>query len=379
MSDFANILSFHRQGSIKVGNISSNSNLAKNLRYDEMLALSFLTIEKPIHLLRILKRRSDISFYELERIINNPEYHCYTIPKKRGGLREIQAPVGTLKQILQQINGLMQIYYDEIKPECVHGFVIKPSQDEQYCNIVANAQPHVNKRFVLNMDIKDFFPGITAKRVYKMFLSDVFGFNKHIAVALTLLTTYRGQLPTGSPSSPVISNFICLDLDRDLTAYCCMAGLTYTRYADDLTFSSDIRITAKMIYDIRQIIQRHDFRINENKFRLLTAHAQQKVTGLVVNKKVNIDRRMLKRIRAMLHDLNTNGLHAAALRHFGIQRNRNLDDVSLMFLKRLDGYINFVGQVRGKDHLYDKMEMEFSRYTDSSPFYCGFRHIYNDL
>ena len=354
--DFINTLELFRKGA----KVSSREKTPDTLRDEDIRALSFLTIEKPVELVRVLWDRCRISFRKLEGVINRPQYECYAIPKRRGGTREIQAPKGVLKKALKEINDLLQVYYVNIKPDCVHGFVINYRQNnDAYCNIVANARPHVNKRFVLNMDIKDFFPSITAKRVYAMFESDVFGFNRQIATALMLLCTYRGKLPTGAPSSPVISNFICLDMDRALIAFCAASGLTYTRYADDLTFSSDQNITIELQSEIARIVQSFGFQLNNGKCRLLNSRARQTVTGLVVNRKVNIDRRLLKRIRAMLHDLNTRGVYEASRRHFRIKTSDAPKDISLMFLKRLDGYINFIGQVRGRDGMYHKMREEF--------------------
>jgi RNA-directed DNA polymerase len=228
----------------------------------------------------------------------------------------------------------------------------------QQSNIVSNARQHIGKQFLLNLDLKNFFPCITAKRVKEMFLSEPFQFNEQTAIALTLLTTYEGRLPTGAPSSPVISNFICRTFDKDLANFCTNHQLVYTRYADDLTFSSDSPITKERISDIIALIEKHQFCLNEKKFRLTSAQRQQMVTGIVVNKKVNVDRKLLKKIRAMLHDWQVNGLNNASRHHFW--HEIEADGSQQQFLNRLRGYINFVGQVRGKeDTLYRRMEFDF--------------------
>jgi RNA-directed DNA polymerase len=301
-----------------------------------------------------ISRLLDISFLELEHLINQPEYHSYKIPKKRGGWREISAPEPHLKRVQQNINRYLQTYYSKIKPEEVYGFVRMKKQ----CNIVSNARPHVGKQFILNMDLKDFFPCITAKRVKELFLSDTFQFNEQAAIILALLTTYQGRLPAGAPSSPVISNFVCLAFDKDLADFSKTNHLVYSRYADDLTFSSDHPITKEIISAIVGLIEKHQFRLNEKKFRLISAQRQQVVTGIVVNKKINVDRKMLKRIRAMLHDWQVNGLCQATQHHF--RHEIGGDGSQQQFLNRLEGYINFVGQVRGKDNsLYLQMKKLF--------------------
>jgi RNA-directed DNA polymerase len=211
---------------------------------------------------------------------------------------------------------------------------------------------------VLNLDLKDFFTSISASRVKALFLAKHFEFPEEIATALALLCSYRGQLPTGSPCSPVLSNFICLELDHSLQAFAQSNGLFYTRYADDLTFSSDRAIQQSMIEVLRQIIVKNGFQINDKKFRLRTANRKQIVTGITVNEKVNVDRRFLKKTRAMLHDLQKNGLEQAAQKHYGGSTlNAQLKD---LFLSRLRGYISFIGQVRGQqDPTFLKMKTTF--------------------
>lgn len=188
----------------------------ENFKKHELNALYFLSIDKPAELTRFLKT----SFFQLEEILNNPTYKNYTIKKKRGGTRQIFAPEKHLKSIQKRLNYFLQAYYLWIKPNEVHGFVVNPHYLGTHCNIVENAKVHVNKKFVLNIDLKDFFPSISARQVKEIFSSTCFNFNEQISTALALLTTYEGKLPIGAPSSPVISNFVCLELDLALKEFC---------------------------------------------------------------------------------------------------------------------------------------------------------------
>ncbi|GHV64996.1 hypothetical protein FACS1894199_04570 [Bacteroidia bacterium] len=287
----------------------------------------------------------------LSDIIQNPQYTTYRIPKKRGGWRAICAPQGDLKEVQKRINKWLKAYYQRIKPDCVFGFTCKPKNEVRYCNIVKNAEPHVGKRFVLNIDLENFFPNISARVILKLFRSKQFNLDKGTAIGLTLLLTYQGKLPTGAPTSPVISNFVCIPLDTALSDFSDQNKLTYTRYADDLTFSTDHPFTQDNISAICQLIRQHGFHINHRKFRIQSSFGRQTVTGIVVNRRVNVNRTRLKKIRAMIHDLKTNGLARAAAKHFNVQENDERD-VNFLFLKRLEGYINFVGQVRGKEDMY---------------------------
>jgi RNA-directed DNA polymerase len=326
----------------------------------ELNALYFLSMEKPVELVHFLKT----SFFQLEDILNNPKYTTYSINKKRGGTRQIDAPGKQLKAIQKHLNYHLQAYYLCIKPIEVHGFVVNPHYLGTYCNIAENAKVHVKKRNVLNIDLKDFFPSIAAWQVKEMFSSPYFGFSEQLAMALTMLTTYEGKLPIGAPTSPVISNFICLQLDADLINYCKQNEIAYSRYADDLTFSSDRAISNDQVREIGELIKRNHFEINEKKIRLKPAHRKQTVTGLTVNNQVNVDRRLLKKIRAMLHDFRTNGFDASVQRHFKVTQMQQKHRTK--FIHRLEGYIQFVGQVRGKtDSLYMKYKSELNQAIDT--------------
>ena len=329
-------------------------NLQKYQKH-ELNAMLLLTLSNAPELCRFLKT----PFNELEDLINNPIYSQFSVKKKKGGQRQICAPNHQLKVIQKRLNYFLQAYYLCVKPDEVHGFVINPHYMINQSNIVANAKIHIGKKQVLNIDIKDFFPSISAHRVYNTFQSASFGFDKQVATALTLLSTFEGKLPTGSPTSPVISNFICSELDKDLNQFCKVNQLNYTRYADDLTFSSNTKITDDCILDIINLIHKNNFQINEKKLRLKPSNRKQTVTGLTVNENVNVDRKLLKKIRAMLHDLSTNGLDSATKSHFKL--NQDIDEkLREKFIYKLEGYINFVRQVRGNhDALYQKMKSVF--------------------
>ncbi len=356
------ILSFTKANRSKIRNYhyrkSNSYPLAKaleNFQKHELNAMFLLTIETPVELCKFFTT----PILQLEELMNNPTYKNYTIRKKKGGKRQIFAPQKKLKEIQKHLNYFLQAYYLMIKPDEVHGFVVNPHYLGTHCNILENAKMHIGKKYVLNIDLKDFFPSILSMRVKQIFASKYFGFNEQIATALTLLTTYEGKLPIGSPASPVISNFVCIQLDNDLKKFADMNELVYTRYADDLTFSSDTKISNDTILNIINLIKNNNFEINEKKLRLKTANRKQTVTGLTVNKKVNVDRKLLKKIRAMLHDFTVNGIDKATQKHFNLQGNVDAQ-YKAKFIDRLKGYINFVGQVRGTDDLlYIKQKSAF--------------------
>lgn len=321
----------------------------------ELNALMLLSISKPTELSVFLKWK----FHYLESLINNPVYTYYQIKKKRGGLRDIYAPGKDLKKIQKHLNYFLQAYYLCLKPDGVYGFVINPGYMGKCCNIVANAQMHTGKKYVLNIDLKDFFSNISAGQVWHLFSSELFSYDDQIATALTLLTTYESRLPTGSPTSPVISNFICIKLDNDLGGLAKANAFSYSRYADDLTFSSNDPISNEKIIEIQRLITCNGFMVNEEKLRLISSTRKQTVTGITVNEKVNANRKLLKKIRAMVHDMQTNGIHNATQKHFNLQGSVDKRYIT-RFISRLEGYINFVGQVKGQnDTAYLKLKSTF--------------------
>jgi RNA-directed DNA polymerase len=323
----------------------------------EINAMMLLSVEKPVDLAKLVKK----SFFQLEELINEPVYRKFYLRKKRGGYREITAPAQELLQVQKRLNYYLQARYLCIRPSQVHGFTANPRYLGKSCNIVENARPHVGRKHILNIDLRDFFPGIIARRVLEAFMADSLGFNVHIAHALTLLVTFEGSLPVGAPTSPVISNFVCLGLDRDLQALAEYRGFNYTRYADDITFSSDHVFSEGDLRGIEATVEKHHFRINQDKTRLTGSNCKQTVTGLVVNEKVNIDRRLLKKIRAMVHDCTRNGLDKGAMNHLGIKDAYN-SPLTGWFINRLSGYISFLGQVRGsQDPVYKKLKTDFEK------------------
>jgi RNA-directed DNA polymerase len=321
------------------------------LKTSERNALRMLGIKSTLDLCLFLR----LSRSEMELMLNYPNYINYSIPKRKKGFRIINAPQGKLNKVQKKINRHLQGVYSCIKHPGVHGFVLREKYKSQNANIVQNALPHVGKRYLLNLDLKDFFSSIPAQKVYKLFRSPPFGFDETVSEALTYLLTYNGVLPQGVATSPVLSNLICLPLDNTISNYCEQEGITYTRYADDLSFSSDDFITKTQVQYLKHILMTHGFSLNDAKFRLRSKNKKQVVTGIIVNEKVNVDRKTLKKVRAMLHDLNTNGIAHAS--------GKSRDDFSISikqrnirFLDSLTGHVNFIGQVRGKDDaLYQSM------------------------
>lgn len=327
-----------------------------DLELHQRNAYKFLSVNSPATLCRLIQT----NFYELQDLINNPIYTHFRIPKKKSGYREISAPDSRLKNILKRLNYYLQAYYLCIKPDAATGFIINPKYLKTKNDIIENAKMHVGKKYLLNIDLKDFFSSISSKRVKDFFSSDLFDFDEQITTALTLITTYKRKLPTGAPTSPVISNFLCLQMDQQIKAFCDSNFIQYSRYADDLSFSSNTEINQDLITEFIRIIQLNHFEINKKKLRIRRSDQKKVVTGIVVNEKVNVDRKLIRKVRAIIHDIKINGLELAAKRHLNA---KEINQKDLQYFKsKVEGYIRFIGQVRGKeDDIYTKLFNNFNR------------------
>lgn len=232
-----------------------------------------------------LKVRTEL----LYDISNNTEkfYKIYTIPKKNGKPRVIEAPVPILKYI-------QKIILKRFLSRRVH-FIA--TAFEQGSSIQKNAWIHREQSVVLKLDLKNFFPSITYKRVLGYFKRQ--GYPENIAVLLSHLCTLNGHLPQGAVTSPRLSNLIQYNFDLNLYKYCYKNKLCVTRYADDITFSGNINkeVANKIIYYCEDRLSRINLHINKSKTKIIYSNQRQTVTGLVVNKKINTPITLRRQLR----------------------------------------------------------------------------------
>jgi len=226
------------------------------------------------------------------------QYKIYSIKKSSGGYRKITAPKIGIKIIQKWI--LRQILEKVSLHDNCEGFRLGRS-------IVTNCRRHTNKQIILKFDIKDFFPSINFKRVLGMFLSLGYVFN--VSYLLAKLTTYEDELPQGSPTSPAIANIILKRVDSRLAGLAKKAKANYSRYADDITFSGNDRSVLKAVPLVKKIIEEEGFRLASRKVGIYRKGVQQKVTGLIVNKKISIPRDRIRLLRAVLHNCSRFGLN----------------------------------------------------------------------
>ena len=279
-------------------NIKDTNTLSKAIEDVAPFCVGWSLTDKADHLVCYTQARRRVLMYKE-----------FEIPKRTGGTRRITAPVGKLKDIQKCIAIILSPYY--LVPDCVHGFVEGRS-------VATNASKHIERSYVLNIDLKDFFPTITYTRVMKALME--LGFNEEVSDTIARLCTIplwdessqmlRNALPQGSPASPLLSNIVCSSLDQRLMALAKRFGLTYSRYADDITFSSNHSVYAKdsaFLQELEDIVKSSGFKINEKKTRLQKKGSRQEVTGLIVGEKINTYRQFTKNLRAAVFHADTNG------------------------------------------------------------------------
>jgi hypothetical protein len=296
-------------------------------------------------------------------------YRHFSIPKKSGGQRSISAPSRGLAHILYYVNVMLKAVYQP--SDYAMGFA-------EGRNVVDNASRHIGQNYVFNTDLENFFPSIEQPRVWKRFQLPPFNFNQQIASVLAGLCCIKEKkengefiyvLPQGAPTSPLITNAICDSLDRKLSGLARRFGLHYSRYADDITFSSMHNVyheNGEFISELKRIIESQGFHINNKKTRLQKFGQRQEVTGLTVSNRVNTSREYVAEIRNLLHIWEKYGYNEAYKRFYPhYKKNKgHVKKGEPMLENVLYGKLQYLKMVKGeKDPVYSALQARYNRLT----------------
>lgn len=298
--------------------------------------------------------------------VKEKNYITFEIPKKNGGVRKISAPTTELKVIQQRLATLLYNCYDFLDVQ--HGFIKNRS-------CVTNASQHVGKRFVLNIDLENFFDTIHFGRVCGMFMGKPFNFNRHLATFLAKIVCDDGKLPQGAPTSPIISNIICYQMDKELEHLSKKNRCIYSRYADDITISTNsdkfpLQIAYKQSNEIvlsNRLIEiinggySTGFKVNNAKTKLSKNMLRQEVTGIIVNTKLNLNKKYIKEVRAMLDSIKKHGFIITAQKNFKNLQFVTEKDAKYKMFNLLQGKLNYLKMVRNyNDKVFLKYAKEFN-------------------
>ncbi len=296
-------------------------------------------------------------------------YRHFSIPKKSGGQRKISAPSKGLSHILYYVNIMLKAVYQP--SDYAMGFTEGRS-------VVDNASRHICQNYVFNTDLENFFPSIEQPRVWKRFQLPPFNFNQQIASILAGLCCMREKLedgnytyilPQGAPTSPLITNAICDKLDRRLSGLARRFRLHYSRYADDITFSSMHNVykeNGEFKAELKRIIEGQGFHVNLGKTRLQKFGQRQEVTGLTVSNRVNTSKEYIAEIRNILHIWEKYGYNDAYKRFYPIYKEKkgHVKKGEPILENVLFGKLQYLKMVKGaKDPVYSALQTRYNKLT----------------
>ena len=334
--------------------------------------------------------------YILYKIPEEDKYIEFEIPKKSGDARSIKAPTDKLKQLQRRLADLLNESFDEIcsknkqRKSLSHGF-------RRNHSIITNARNHKNKRHVFNIDLQDFFPSINFGRIRGFFIkNNHFNLGPKAATVIAQIACHDNKLPQGSPCSPIISNLIGHLLDIRMVNLAKKTKCTYSRYADDLTFSTNKKNFPEKIAIMKnendwiagkfliKEIEKVGFSLNEKKTSMQYRTSRQMTTGLIVNKKINIKREYYKKARSMCHELFKSGEFYTGKKMVLSEATSNKPEIADKengTLNQLEGILSFIYQIKRPHDIAKWGERRFHP-TDITKLYRNFlfyKHFFSTI
>lgn len=300
--------------------------------------------------------------YLLYKAPDDQLYYTFKIAKKDGGTREIHSPIPELKRLQKKLGAILSSILEpdyQFRHKEKRFKISDKATSREYPNksvshafkqrlsISTNAENHLRKRYVFNLDLQDFFGSINFGRVRGFFIKDKqFKLQPTVATHLANIICYKNKIPQGSPCSPVVSNLIARSLDRHLLKIAKKNRCFYTRYADDLTFSTNEKKFPEDLAfftdsqwrvgaSLDSVIMASGFRVKISKIRMHYRASRQMVTGLIVNHHVNVPAEYYRQTRSMCLNLFTKG-----------KCHLKTDPEKDLSLSQLEGRLNYIYQIR---------------------------------
>lgn len=306
--------------------------------------------------------------------ISKKRYQTFKVKKKSGKERIINSPSSGLKLILRCFKIIIEYLYTP--NNSVMGFTEGKS-------VADNARLHLNQYYVYNIDLSDFFHSFDRNRV-KMglwrYLFDMQKEQEELAFFLAALCTHpievngkmKTVLPQGSPVSPILTNILCQNLDRRLRGFAKRFGVIYSRYADDITFSGNRNVFRDIEFqkELKRIIEEDQkLKINPEKTRLQKDGYRKEVTGVLVNKNLNVHRKYVKQIRMWIFYIEKYGMEKAEqlFRQDYIKDKGDIKFSNNPMLNVITGKLQYMKMVKGEeDSTYKKLMERFKKVSGRS-------------
>lgn len=298
---------------------------------------------------------------QLNQIDVNSQFITFQIPKPgKTEKRTIEAPTGNLKYLLDRLSDGLQWLYSKHRTVAAQGYIRSVKNDPDKRTIFTNAKKHLGKKYLLNVDLDNFFHQVTEKKVREIFShSRLFSFDTETENFLTKFVCYKGRLPMGSPTSPPLSNFATIDMDNELTLWTKHQHIRYTRFVDDLSFSSDKPISTGHLKVIEDILLAHQFRADPKKIKWFGPNDAKEVTGLIVGNSIMVPDEYLTALDAEIQKLKEIKAYAMNYPDFSvlewIQKLEQVVGGRLAFVKSVYG-----GESAEYRRLLRKMNRQFN-------------------
>ena len=297
-----------------------------------------------------------VNVQNLQTLKPEEHYLTFQIPKPgKVEKRTIETPKDPLKPILSRISDSLQWLYSQNKTDAAYGFIRSGRNDADKRNIFTNAQRHLGKKYLLNIDLDNFFYQVDLVNVTNLFNNcRMFSFDPDTEKMVTKLVTFHDRLPMGSPTSPPLSNFATIDLDQDLLAWAHRSGFVYTRYVDDLSFSSNLAISETHFSQITEILHSHRFLADPGKIKWFGKNDTKEVTGLIIGKKITVPDDFIRDFDKDLDNYRKVFVYAHAYPdHHVLDWIEKLGQV-------IRGRLSFLQMVYGREHpVYRKLKSAF--------------------
>lgn len=232
-------------------------------------------------------------------------YTSFKIKKKSGGYRTIEDPCRELKDLQNILNDYLQCVYFFCMSKGAHGFVATPDNDHRTRrSILSNAAVHLGSKYLLNIDLMDFFHSVTLDKIKAIFEQSPFNMNLDLVELLSQIVSFNGYLPMGAPTSPVLSNFAFIPLDKVLQEIASSKKLYYSRFVDDMSFSGSQEITQEDLKELTAVINKFEFKINTSKIKFFGPDDTKIITGIsLIDNNLSLNESYLNQIRKELQNL----------------------------------------------------------------------------
>ena len=315
-----------------------------------------------------------LSVNKLSKTLENSSYTQFYLTNHKGKKRLIQAPDDALAEVQRRVATQFNTEYADLLPDAVHGYIPRSiTKSGKPRDIISNATYHLHTKYLINVDLKDFFPSI-GKNHLDSILKSYLKIPKKTRHLLASMCLYDEALPTGSPSSPVLSNIVSIPMDLALQVYCKQAKVRYTRYVDDMSFSSTREFSSNFLRDIKMIIEQAGFEVNKKKIQNYGKSDKKIVTGIVLTKRglkvSNSAKRKLSDEIQQYQQLTQTYHNIKMLGNYN-------DDYATRYRKyqqAIKGKLNYLKRIDKKDATYLSLKQQYES-TDDQLHYID-EHIY---